>query len=92
MTTRAIDPVFVEVCEPGSILVSAIVPDLPIPCGAKVQAGQLTVSLADSPMGLPTEATVTVRGIRKGFAGVRFPTKTKAEMEHNHAFWSRAHR
>jgi hypothetical protein len=73
-------------------MVCAIVPDLPVACGGTVRGGRLTVSLADSPLGFPTEAVVTVRGTRKGFAGVRFPAKTQAEMEHNDAFWSRAHR
>ena len=50
----------------------------------------IRIAEADPAVGLPRLVVATVRGVRLGCAGVRFPSKTRVEMENNNAFWSRA--
>jgi len=84
-TTVVIDPLFIEVCEPGTIRPVAVVADVPTLCGAKIMVdGHLHLLVRGE---LPGEALVTIRGIRKGFANVRLTPATEAEARRNEEFW-----
>ena len=85
-SVQAIDERFLEVCEPQSIIASSYVADLPVSCGVRVEDGHVLVRVAESEFGFPEEVVVTVRGIRKDFAGVRFPPKTRSDFDRNEAF------
>ena len=92
VTIHDLDKRFVEICEAGSIVAASLVPDVPVAVGASVDDGVLVIRIAaaDPAVGLPRLVVATVRGVRLGCAGVRFPSKTRVEMENNNAFWSRA--
>lgn len=82
-----IDPKFLEVCEPGSVEVCGCVPDLPVAVGAVVRDSQVLVRT----LGLPSQAdslrvVIRLTGVRKGFAGHRFPDRSAAQFQANEAF------
>ena len=87
-----IDPKFIEVCEPNSIEVCGHATDEPWPVGLKVI--DKTVRIRRHIVGFddlrgevtPLEVTVHLTGIRKGFAGIRFPDRTKEQFEANERF------
>ena len=88
-TIVPLDPVFREVCEPGSIEVISACSPIPTPLGAEVIQDQLHIRIAGD---LPSYVTVKLSGIRQGRRGVRFPRHTRSEMERNNRFWSQARR
>jgi hypothetical protein len=83
--TFDLDPLFVEVCEPGTIHVISVVPNEPVAVGAEmVSNGKLILrSSGDSPM----RVTVMLSGIRKGFSGRRFVERTQKDFDRNVEFW-----
>ncbi len=91
-----VDPTFEAVCEPGSLFVQSIhIPRCSIPAGAEICADPcgglwLQVHLAHA-LRVPGLATVTVCGVRRGFAGVKLQRHTVAQMRSNKAFYQRAH-
>ncbi len=88
-TTIPIDPRFYEVCEPGSLRICGCVPDRPVLVGASVDGVNVTLRL---PRARRKAVNVVVRltGIRKGFAGMRFPERTRKQFEANERFYRRA--
>jgi hypothetical protein len=78
-----IDPIFIESCEKGSIRVMGYSCDRPIALGIKIEKGSISVTTNN----VPTKATVTLCGVRKGFAGRRFAERTAEEAVRNNAFW-----
>ena len=94
VATAPIDPVFVAVCEPGSIEAVSAVPSSPAVVGARVEGSEVVVERAPSPItNLLSSMTVTVRlsGIRRGFAGERFKRFTQQQALANDRFWAGAH-
>jgi len=87
-TLIELDPLFVEVCEPGTLRVTGLVSDVPACCGASVIEGRLLRLLIKGR--LPAEVVLTVRGTRKGFSGVRLTPSTAAQKQRNDRFWSMA--
>ena len=87
VTRTVIDPRFIEVCEPGSIDVISVTSPLPALVGAAVDGSEIVVSVAGD---LPPYVVVTLSGIRSGSRNLRFPLKTRDQMQHNNAFWSNA--
>lgn len=84
-TTIAIDPHFVEVCEPGTIRVSGAVPDEPVMVGAKtINGNTVRIKLGHACDGL--QLVVTLTAIRKGFMGKRFPSRTFEQFQSNERF------
>lgn len=84
-TTVQMDPIFEKVCEKGSFKVISVVTSEPITIGASI-VDSLVVVKAPAYRQCP-EATVLVKGIRKGFADRRFPAFTRKQMEQNEGFW-----
>jgi len=81
-----IDPRYIEVCERDSIKVCGCVPDKPVMVGAAVEGGAVLLEIAQPIPPREVEVTLRLTGIRKGFAGLRFPDRTKEEFEANEAF------
>lgn len=77
----AIDRRFTEVCEKGSVRACSACPDRPVMAGAKVQGGSLVVSVSN----YPANVVVRLTGVRKGFAGVRFPDRREDQFIANEA-------
>jgi hypothetical protein len=86
--TAAIDPLFVAVCEPGTIEVVGLVASRPITLGAEVIDNALKIMAACPVEGV--KVTARISGLRRGHVA-RFPEFTKEQMVHNNEFWSQAH-
>lgn len=90
-----IDTLFCEVVEPGSIIVTGVVLDAPTACGAYAEpdsqgtSWRVVVQIAQAPR-LPSLATVSLRGVRKGHEQ-RFRRFSLEQMQRNTAFWSAAY-
>ena len=82
-----IDPEFVFICEPDSIKAISYTTTEPALCGVKVKENKLIITFSGN---IPEEVTVKLSGIRKGFANVRFESKTKEQAHHNNNFWNQA--
>ena len=87
-TEVAIDAEFLAVCEPGSIVVTSVVPSRLVEVAAEVIDGRVCVYVDRAPFGLAV--TLTLFGIRKGH-DYRFPRYTEGQMRSNDAFWKQAH-
>jgi hypothetical protein len=86
-TQLPIDPHFIEVCERGSLEVCGCVPDSPVLIGASVQGDQVRVRVGKQPVQVwPIRVVIRLTGIRRGFAGLRFPDRTKEQFESNERF------
>jgi hypothetical protein len=85
-TLLAIDPKFMEVCEPGSVQVCGCVPDLPVPVGATVENGTVRVRLGARDEDSPVVLAIRLTGIRKGFSSQRFPDRTEQQFIANEEF------
>lgn len=75
---------FRSVLEDGSMEVVAYTADKPVPVGFSIdEQGVLTVRTSYFPFHRPNRLVVKLAGIRRGFAGVKFEEKTKAEFDAN---------
>ena len=82
-TSVDIDPVFLDVCEPGSIVVSSAVPSHIAVVAARLEGNKLTVEVdRDVPY-----VTVRLTGVRKGHTS-RFARFSQTEAESNTRFWN----
>ena len=87
ITTKTIDPRFIEVCESDTIDVISVASPLPAVVGATIERNRLIVRVDGH---LPPHVIVTLSGIRAGHYGFRFPRNTRDQMLRNNAFWSSA--
>jgi hypothetical protein len=85
-TLIAIDPRFLEVCEPGTVQVCGCVPDLPVPVGAAVENDAVRVRLGARGSDQSVNLVIRLTGIRKGFSSQRFPNRTEEQFLANEAF------
>jgi len=83
-----IDPVFLGVCEPGSIVPVSAVPATPIPVGVQVCGGLVYVRVTRSSATprFQGEVIVKLSGIRRDHTW-RFRRHTEDDMVANNAFW-----
>ena len=91
-----IDARFLEVCEPGSVRVCGCVPSEPVLIGACVERRldvieAVRVRVAGVAPGETVHAVIRLTGIRKGFAGHRFPSRTQNQFEANERFINSAY-
>ncbi len=77
VTRIPIDPRFIEVCVKGTIEVMAVTGDRAAALGATVEAGQVVVRCGW--WRRPSRVTVAVTGVRKHFAGLRFPSRSEIQ-------------
>ena len=87
VTTAQLDPVFVGVCEPGSLDVISVTAPTPASVGAAIDGDAITVRIIGE---IPPYVIVTVSGVRAGSRGVRFPRKTREQMLRNNSFWDQS--
>ena len=94
----AIDPLFCETVEAGSLVVTSIVPDEPVIASARIHemphgvtCVMLSLVTTAELRTIPRQIVLTIRGIRKGRGDRRFPRFTDAQMRHNTEFWQSAH-
>lgn len=86
-TTRvAVDPRFVEVCERGTLAVDSVVTNRPAAVGASVDTDGIVCIQTDREFEPPAKFTVRVTGIRRGFAGKRFPNRSREQFNANERF------
>lgn len=90
-TSLQIDPRFVEVCEPRSIVVSGCVPDVPIVVGASVEENLVHLRFAVENETQTVQLVLRLTGVRRGFAGLRFPNRSRRQFEANEAFINSAY-
>lgn len=81
-----VDPKFLEVCEPNSIAVCGCVPADPVLVGAIVDGPVVCIRFAEENPARAIRLTLRLTGIRKGFAGVRFPDRSQAQFDANERF------
>ena len=80
-----LDQRFIDVCEPDSIEIVAVTTDTPVAVGVRLLNGHVQLRSRSSGC---VRAVITVSGIRKGFADVRFTPHTEEEYEQNRRFWN----
>lgn len=87
-----LDPMFVEVCEPGSIHILSVVPSEPVLLGAEMTGDNKFIlkSQMEGMMTVNVRVRVMLSGVRRGFANRRFIERTKTEFEKNEKFWNGA--
>ncbi len=83
--SKEIDPIFLSVCEPDSILLKSLVCTTECTFGGEVVVGKVCVYSTTQERSL---FTATISGIRKGFLHRRFQRHSTAEMQKNNQFWS----
>lgn len=90
VTSVEIDSRFVAVCERGSLAVCGAVGDTgPVRC-ARIAKGKLTVET--NWLGRrPSVVSVRITGVRRGFAGLRFPSRTLRQFTANEEFINSAY-
>lgn len=81
-----IDPRYIAVCEPNSIAVCGCVPLAPIAIGASVVADKIQIRFAEKVTSEKIQVTIRLTGIRRGFADMRFPDRTKEQFDANEKF------
>lgn len=80
----SIDPLFIEVCEPKSIHVVSMVPNIPSPVGASIIDNDVEIRALGKE---EVTCRVMLAGVRKGFAGRRFIPRTEDDYFKNVRFW-----
>ena len=93
-----VDPLFIETIAPDTLCVTGCVTRTPALVGAYVEARKEAgiyrwYAVVDcDPEQTTTSATLTLRGIRKGREGLRFPKFTPAQAAQNARYWRSAYR
>jgi len=91
-TTRyLIDERFIEVIHADTLRVVGICGDKPYAVGAVIEGRHLVVHALSDKRRRPDIIQVKFSAIRKGFKGMRFPTRTKAQFEANEKFLNSAY-
>ncbi len=83
-----LDRTYVDVCEPGSLLVVGVSTSIPTLIGVEVVDNYVRVRVNGD---IPEFVTLKLSGIRAGRNEVRFPNYTEDQMHKNNAFWGQAH-
>ncbi len=85
-----IDPRYLAVCEPGSIRVCGASCDQPIAVGASVVGDHVQLRFGRSAK-RTLHVVIRLTGIRKGFAGRRFPARRHDQFLANERFLNSAY-
>lgn len=90
ITRSLIDTRYLEVCDPGTVVVDSAVGDTgPVIC-ARVEGPTLVVEVAAVGR-RPETVTIRLTGFRRGFSGLRFPSRTAVQFEANEIFINSAY-
>ena len=85
---KEIDPLFLQVCEEGTIKATSTQPSLPANVGAKVQGPVVEVTVEGASIqSREVDIIVRLSGIRAGMVGRRFAKRTYDQMVKNNNFW-----
>jgi hypothetical protein len=88
IVTKEMDSTFMQVCEPGTIKVTAAMPSVASQVGAKVQGPTVEVEVEGRNIqNREVDITVRLSGIRAGMVGRRFAKRTYDQMVKNNRFW-----
>ena len=88
IVTKEMDSTFMQVCEPGTIKVTAAMPSVAAQVGAKVQGPTVEVEVEGRNIqNREVDITVRLSGIRAGMVGRRFAKRTYDQMVKNNRFW-----
>ncbi|HUU90804.1 MAG TPA: hypothetical protein VM238_06295 [Phycisphaerae bacterium] len=87
----AVDPLFAEACEPGSVCVLAAQPNVPLAGtpGAQVSDDNEVIVRWPSNGNGGVSMRILLAGVRRGFTE-RFPVFTEEQARQNEAFWRQA--
>ena len=90
MVTRVpIDPLFLAVCEPATIVPVSLVPTLIVKFAARIESDNMLVIEVDEAVpGL--SVNIKLSGRRRSH-NYRFPRYTAEQMRTNEQFWAQAH-
>jgi hypothetical protein len=86
-----IDPRFIEVCEKGSVRVCGCVPDRPVLVGAAVEGDAVAIQFDKRRPKSSVRLVLRLTGVRRGFAGLRFPSRSKRQFLANERFINSAY-
>lgn len=86
-----IDPHFVEVCTKGTIEVCGVSVDKPVVVGARAMKDVVRLQFGTQNPKQAVRVVIRLTGIRRGFAGKRFPRRTHAQFVANERFINSAY-
>lgn len=81
-------PEMIECCEPGTLRAVASATNAAAACGIRIRGKALIVETVTLSGEAPTQALVTVEGIRKGFAGRRWEETSEIAAKLNSDIWA----
>lgn len=81
-----IDPRFIAVCEAGTLEVCGSSTDRPAVLAARVAGDHVRLEFADQRPDQELRVVLRLTGIRRGFAGHRFPDRSRAQFDANERF------
>lgn len=85
MGSWPIDPIFLEVCEPDSLMVTGHSADVPCAVALIIKGDQL-VAVPEKVLGIPMHLKVRISGVRKGMTQ-RFREYTLEQAQKSWRFW-----
>jgi hypothetical protein len=83
-TSIAVDPLFIQVCEPGSVVVTAVQPESFEYVSARTDGGNVVFGRV---LKVGERVHVKVAGMRLGFGEVRMDERTQKEAEASFRKW-----
>ena len=81
-----LDETWLQTVEDGTVEIESIVTSEPVAALVIIEGNSILIEASK-----PVDVTITVRGIRRGFAGASWPRFTIDEMRSNERFYSQAH-
>ena len=88
--SAAIDKLFVEICNPGSLFVASVSSSFPIVHGETIENDEVVIYWNTVDVAVDLDLVIRVCGVRAGDRP-RFPTFTDEQMKQNNAFWRSAY-
>jgi len=85
------DPRYYEVCDHGTIEVCGVSCDVPVSVGTRVIGNKVVVRFPYPSSSSNCRLVVRLTGVRRGFTGMRFPARTRAQFEANERFINSAY-
>ena len=89
-TWLSIDPCYLDAIEPGTVQLCGCVPNEPVAVGAVVINERIRVRLPRARK-RPVNLVIRLTAIRKGFRGLRLPSRTREQFVANERFLSSAY-
>ena len=87
--THEMDPEFIHVCEPDSIMAVGHTTSEPAIAGIRIVGGTIEIEFSEL-LPVPDELIIHLMGTRAGRAGRRFAKSTKEKAARNASFWDQS--